>query len=63
MPPVRTTVSTGIASLSKVEILDDQNLIRFADEALYIAKREDWNRVIVSSRISRLQQSVLPAAV
>ncbi len=44
----RITVSIGIAGLDQ-EINDIEKLIQSADEALYRAKREGRNRVIVSN--------------
>ena len=41
---IRVTVSVGVASLSP-EIVGTKNLIKHADEALYLAKREGRNRV------------------
>ncbi len=43
---VQMTVSIGVASLPK-DTLDEEELVRKADEALYRAKREGRNKVIV----------------
>lgn len=51
--PVRTTISIGVASLPDVSVTDEQDLIRSADDALYVAKHEGRNRVSVASQASR----------
>jgi diguanylate cyclase (GGDEF)-like protein len=45
-PDIRVSVSIGVAGLSR-EVTDSQKLVQFADEALYRAKQEGRNRVIV----------------
>lgn len=47
-PSIRTTISVGVAALPDTSITDGQDLIGFADKALYIAKREGRNRVSVA---------------
>ncbi len=45
-PGIRVSVSIGVAGLGR-EVTDSQKLVQFADEALYRAKQEGRNRVIV----------------
>jgi diguanylate cyclase (GGDEF)-like protein len=50
---MRATISVGVATLPDLSITDGQDLIRFADKALYIAKREGRNRVSVALQTAR----------
>jgi diguanylate cyclase (GGDEF)-like protein len=43
---IRISVSIGVAGLSK-EVTDSEKLVQFADEALYRAKQEGRNRVVI----------------
>ncbi len=44
---IRVTVSIGVASISEI-VTDTQKLVRGADDALYRAKQEGRNRVMIS---------------
>ena len=44
-PPVRLTISLGVAGLPDCNVADSQALVAAADEALYAAKRAGRNRV------------------
>lgn len=48
----RVTVSVGVASLIPREGMRKEQLIKMADEALYIAKKKGRNRVEVYTEIS-----------
>ncbi|HCR47155.1 MAG TPA: sensor domain-containing diguanylate cyclase, partial [Marinobacter hydrocarbonoclasticus] len=47
MSPVSLTISLGVATLTPNRQSDCQELIRRADEALYAAKSDGRNRVVV----------------
>lgn len=49
-PPVRITISLGVASLSPDDDEDEFELIRRADQALYEAKRTGRNRSVLYSK-------------
>jgi diguanylate cyclase (GGDEF)-like protein len=46
-PPVRVTASIGVAVKARAAIADEDSLLRSADAALYEAKRQGRDRVIV----------------
>jgi len=55
-PAVRVTVSIGVAALSR-ENIDGQALVESADKALYLAKQEGRNRVVVDNSLNNDQLS------
>jgi diguanylate cyclase (GGDEF)-like protein len=46
--PLHATVSIGVASLAPPDVLDGPALLKAADDALYRAKREGRNRVVMA---------------
>jgi len=55
-PAVRVTVSIGVAALSRKNI-DGQALVESADKALYRAKKEGRNRIVVDNSLNNDQLS------
>ncbi len=45
--PLKVTVSIGVASFLEMNIASADEMIKFADAALYEAKRQGKNRVII----------------
>lgn len=61
-PPVRITISIGVASLPVEEDQDEVELIGRADQALYEAKRTGRNRVVIYSKpVGRVNAADAPA--
>ncbi len=44
---IRVTISIGITSYPELDVAGEQDLVKHADEALYVAKESGRNRVIV----------------
>jgi diguanylate cyclase (GGDEF)-like protein len=59
-PPVRLTISIGVASLPVEEDQDEVELIGRADQALYEAKRTGRNRVVVHRKPAPLPAESTP---
>ncbi|HKI60501.1 MAG TPA: GGDEF domain-containing protein, partial [Mariprofundaceae bacterium] len=44
---IHVTISIGVTSYPELEVAGDQDLVKCADEALYLAKESGRNKVIV----------------